>query len=290
MIERQIGFVNVIKPTGVTSFEVVSRVKKIFNEKHVGHLGTLDPAASGVLPIAVGKATKFFDYFLNKDKCYTALVKFGKETDTLDSFGNITNIDNKIISKEDIEKVISNFVGEIEQVPPKFSAIKIDGKKAYELARKNINFEIKSRKITIFDIKLIKNCGKNLFLFKVHCSAGTYIRTLFQDIAKALETLSTTVVIIRTKSGRFKIDDAKTLDELENFPKVDLIEKIFSDLQIIDISATYAKKILNGVKLKLNEIDFNVDKSKEFLIKFQDKLVGLFKVENNLITPIVYVY
>lgn len=290
MIERQIGFVNVIKPTGVTSFEVVSRVKKIFNEKHVGHLGTLDPAASGVLPIAVGKATKFFDYFLNKDKCYTALVKFGKETDTLDSFGNITNIDNKIISKEDIEKVISNFVGEIEQVPPKFSAIKIDGKKAYELARKNINFEIKSRKITIFDIKLIKNCGKNLFLFQVHCSAGTYIRTLFQDIAKALKTVSTTVAIIRTKSGRFKIDDAKTLDELEKSPKVDLIEKIFSDLQIIDISAKYAKKILNGVKLKLNEIDFNVDKSKEFLIKFQDKLVGLFKVENNLITPIIYVY
>ena len=290
MIERQIGFVNVIKPTGVTSFEVVSRVKKIFNEKHVGHLGTLDPAASGVLPIAVGKATKFFDYFLNKDKCYTALVKFGKETDTLDSFGNITNINDKIISKEDIEKVISNFVGEIEQVPPKFSAIKIDGKKAYELARKNINFEIKSRKITIFDIKLIKNCGRNLFLFKVHCSAGTYIRTLFQDIAKALKTVSTTVAIIRTKSGRFKIDDAKTLDELEKSPKVDLIEKIFSDLQIIDISAKYAKKILNGVKLKLNEIDFNVDKSKEFLIKFQDKLVGLFKVENNLITPIVYVY
>ena len=290
MIERQIGFVNVIKPTGVTSFEVVSRVKKIFNEKHVGHLGTLDPAASGVLPIAVGKATKFFDYFLNKDKCYTALVKFGKETDTFDSFGNITNINDKIILKEDIEKVISNFIGEIEQVPPKFSAIKIDGKKAYELARKNINFEIKSRKITIFDIKLIKNCGKNLFLFRVHCSAGTYIRTLFQDIAKALKTVSTTVAIIRTKSGRFKIDDAKTLDELEKSPKVDLIEKIFSDLQIIDISATYAKKILNGVKLKLNEIDFNVDKSKEFLIKFQDKLVGLFKVENNLITPIVYVY
>lgn len=290
MIERQIGFVNVIKPTGVTSFEVVSRVKKIFNEKHVGHLGTLDPAASGVLPIAVGKATKFFDYFLNKDKCYTALVKFGKETDTLDGFGNITNIDDKIISKEDIEKVISNFIGEIEQVPPKFSAIKIDGKKAYELARKNINFEIKSRKITIFDIKLIKNCGKNLFLFKVHCSAGTYIRTLFQDIAKALKTVSTTVAIIRTKSGRFKIDDAKTLDELEKSPNVDLIENVFSDLQIIDISAKYAKKILNGVKLKLNEIDFNVDKSKEFLIKFQDKLVGLFKVENNLITPIVYVY
>ena len=290
MIERQIGFVNVIKPTGVTSFEVVSRVKKIFNEKHVGHLGTLDPAASGVLPIAVGKATKFFDYFLNKDKCYTALVKFGKETDTLDSFGNITNINDKIILKEDIEKVISNFIGEIEQVPPKFSAIKIDGKKAYELARKNINFEIKSRKITIFDIKLIKNCGKNLFLFQVHCSAGTYIRTLFQDIAKALKTVSITVAIIRTKSGRFKIDDAKTLDELENFPKVDLIENVFSDLQIIDISAKYAKKILNGVKLKLNEIDFNIDKSKEFLIKFQDKLVGLFKVENNLITPIVYVY
>lgn len=290
MIEKQIGFVNVIKPTGVTSFEVVSRVKNIFNEKHVGHLGTLDPAASGVLPIAVGKATKFFDYFLNKDKCYTALVKFGTETDTLDSFGNITNINNKIISNKDIEKVILNFIGEIEQVPPKFSAIKIDGKKAYELARKNINFEIKSRKITIFDIKLIKNCGKNLFLFKIHCSAGTYIRTLFQDIAKSLETVSTTVAIIRTKSGRFKINDAKTLDELEKSPKVDLVEKVFSDLQIIDLSVECAKKILNGVKLKLNEIDFNVDKTKEFLIKFQDKLVGLFKVENDLITPIVYVY
>ena len=147
------GFVNIIKPTGMTSSDVVLRVKKILKTKKVGHLGTLDPAASGVLPVAVGKATKFFDYFLNKDKTYVAVVKFGIETDSLDSFGNITNKDNTIISKEDILKVIPEFIGKILQVPPKYSAIKINGKRACDLARENIDFEIKPKEITIHSIK-----------------------------------------------------------------------------------------------------------------------------------------
>ena len=118
------GFVNIIKPTGMTSSDVVCKVKKILHMKKVGHLGTLDPAASGVLPVAVGRATKFFDYFLSKDKKYTAVVKFGISTDTLDSFGNITNIDNCVnVNEKEILSVLENFIGEIEQYPPKFSAL-----------------------------------------------------------------------------------------------------------------------------------------------------------------------
>ena len=153
------GFVNIIKPTGESSSNVVCKVKKILGTKKVGHLGTLDPAASGVLPLAVGKATKFFDYFLTKDKEYVALVEFGKSTSTLDAYGEVIENNNKLIDEMELKSILPKFVGDIDQTPPKFSAIKINGKRAYELARENANFEIKPRKITIYSITLIKNCN-----------------------------------------------------------------------------------------------------------------------------------
>ena len=285
------GFVNIIKPTGMTSSDVVCKIKKILHMKKVGHLGTLDPAASGVLPVAVGRATKFFDYFLSKDKKYTAVVKFGISTDTLDSFGNITKVDNNVnISKEQILSVIDKFIGEIEQYPPKFSALKVNGKKAYELAREGVEFELKPRKITIYDIKLRQRTDKNTFIFDVHCSAGTYIRTLFADIAEQLETTAFVPVIIRTKSGAFEMENAITLKEFENSKQMLSIENVFSSFDIVEIGENLAKKVLNGVMLTIEELDNKNVKSNPFLIKYNEEIVGLYENQEGKIKPIAFVY
>lgn len=272
------GFVNVIKPTGETSSNIVLKVKRILGTKRVGHLGTLDPAASGVLPVAFGKATKFFDYFLTKDKEYIADVKFGVETDTLDSFGQIIDKNNLKVSEVQIQGVLGEFIGRISQVPPKYSAIKIDGKKACDLAREGKDVEIKSREIDIFDLKLLGQIGDNLFRFKVHCSAGTYIRTLFSDIAKRLGTISSTPVIIRTKSGAFEIENAITLNELELSKEVISIEDLFSKFKSVEVSnKETVKKILNGVKITKQELGF--DETEKFFIKIDNQLVGMYHFE-----------
>ena len=284
------GFVNIIKPTGESSSNVVCKVKKILNTKKVGHLGTLDPAASGVLPLAVGRATKFFDYFLNKDKEYVALVEFGKTTDTLDSYGEVLETNNNFVTSEMINAVINEFVGVIDQTPPKYSAIKVNGKRAYELARENANFEIKSRKITIFSIKLVKNCEKNRFLFKVHCSAGTYIRTLFDDIAKKLNTISYTPVIIRTKSGLFNIENAVTLDELENNKKISSIEDIFSNFTKIEVNDFIAKKLINGQKLSVKDLGFKTDIEGDFFVTYNGQLIGMYEIVDDSVKLKIYLY
>lgn len=280
------GFVNVIKPTGVSSSNVVCRVKKILGTSKVGHLGTLDPAASGVLPVAFGKATKFFDYFLKKDKEYVADVLFGIETDTLDSFGNITKTESVNIRKEDIEKVLPNFIGKINQVPPMYSAIKVDGKKACDLAREGKVIDLKSREIEIFSIDILSEIGGNKFRFKVHCSAGTYIRTLFNDIAGELGTVATTPVIIRTKSGAFDIENALTLDELEENKSVISIENLFSNSEFIDITdEVLVKKLLCGVKLKQTEIGIKLEGN--FFLKTNNQLIGMYHFDGeNLICDV----
>ena len=283
---EMMGFVNVLKPTGMSSSDVVCKVKKILKTKKVGHLGTLDPAASGVLPIAVGKATKFFDYFLKKDKEYYAICEFGIETDTLDSFGNITKTENVSITAEQIESVINKFIGKVSQVPPKYSAIKINGKKACDLARCDVDFEIKPREIEIYSINLIKQIEKNKFLFRVHCSAGTYIRTLFNDIAGELGTVATTPVIIRTKSGRFTSEKAVTLEELEQNPECVKVEDIFNDYKIITVNDFEAKKLINGSKV---DADKNI-KEKEFLLEFEGRLIGLYEICEGKYSRIVYLY
>lgn len=279
------GFINILKPTGMTSADVVFAVKKKLKIKKIGHLGTLDPAATGVLPIAIGKACKFFDYFLNKDKVYVARVKFGIETDTLDSYGNITQKSNKIISKEEILNVIPNFLGKINQIPPKYSAIKINGKRACDLARENVDFEIKPKQIEIFDITLLQQCGENEFLFRVHCSAGTYIRTLFSDMAYALNSMSTTTAILREKSGRFGIETAIIIDELDE-NSVMSVEKAFSGSQVIEPSEIVAKKLINGVKIFAKELE--VLPESEFFVKFNGILVGFYNVVGENVEPIVY--
>lgn len=277
MIEN--GFINIIKPTGMSSSDVVCRVKKALKLKKVGHLGTLDPAASGVLPIAFGKATKFFDYFLKKDKEYIADVKFGILTDTLDSFGLITDKQDVLIKKEDILGVLPKFIGEIEQVPPMYSAIKINGKKACDIARSGDFVELKARQIEIFSIEILDELDKNFFRFKVHCSAGTYIRTLFNDIANCLNTVATTSVIIRTKSGAFKIDGAVTIDEI-SYDACKSIESVFSDINVIEVTdKNVIKKLANGVKITKNEFGFGGEN--HFILTCNEGLIGMYHYEED---------
>jgi tRNA pseudouridine55 synthase len=245
----------------------------------------LDPAASGVLPIAIGKAAKFFDYFLEKDKVYIARVKFGIETDTLDSFGAIVDKNSKIVKKDEILAILSNFIGKIKQVPPKYSAIKINGKKACDLARENVDFEIKAKEIEIFDIKLLDDFGDNEFLFKVHCSAGTYIRTLFADIAKILGTVSTTTTIIRAKSGLFSIEESILLDDIEEL-KIMPIKKLFKDKKNIEVNENIAKKLINGVKVFANELTENLDG--EFFVSYKNKTIGFYKIKDERLETIAY--
>ena len=284
------GFINVLKPTGMTSSNVVVAVKKTLGLKKVGHLGTLDPAASGVLPIAFGKATKFFDYFLKKDKQYVAVVQFGIETDTLDSFGNITNKNNKIVTKTELNDILKLFTGKIKQVPPKYSAIKINGAKAYELARSGLDVTLEPHDIEIYSIKLMDELSENRFRFCVNCSAGTYIRTLFDDIAKKLGTHATTTVIIRTKSGCFCIDDAITLEELKANPKFIMVDEALNDLKKYEITdESVLKKILNGVKLTKNELNLETQTDK-FFIENNGKIIGLYHFEENRLICDVFLH
>ena len=208
------GFLCINKPTGMTSFEVVSAVKRALGIKHVGHLGTIDKAGAGVLPIAVGKATKFFDYFLTKDKEYIAYFKFGVETDTLDGYGTITKSDKKIITKKELESVAKIFVGESMQIPPQFSALKVDGKRASDRAIDGEQVELKARKINIYSFDVLDQVQQNLFAVKISSSAGTYIRSIARDVAKKLGTCATMIAIIRTKSGVFSIDKSITIGDI----------------------------------------------------------------------------
>ena len=284
------GFVSVFKPTGMSSSDVVCKVKKILGTKKVGHLGTLDPAASGVLPLAVGRATKFFDYFLKKDKVYVARVQFGIETDTLDSFGEITATDERAISIDEIKAVLGKFIGKINQVPPKYSAIKVGGKRAYELARNDVSFEIKPREIEIFSIDVHETLKKNEFIFTVHCSAGTYIRTLMSDIAHEINGISTTFAIIRTKSGLFDNKTALTLDELEESKKILLVDEVFKNIPKYEVDEATFKKLFNGVKLRVNQIDKNISDNIDFFACFNEKLIGMYHSKDGYAEQVVLLF
>lgn len=269
-----IGFYNVLKPTGVSSGFVVNKIKRITNEK-VGHLGTLDPSASGVLSIAVGKATKFFDYFLNKDKEYVALAKFGVLTDTLDSDGTVIEKDNVNVSLEDIEKIIPKMCGEILQIPPIFSSKNVNGERAYDLARQGKDVVLEPKKVQIYSIKVEKMHQNNLFRLKIHCSSGTYVRSIVRDIAKELGTNATTVCIIRTSSGKFKIDESVMLDDIAENKEKHLI-KINSILNLPEIvlDEKQAKNLFSGKDILLDK------DNGEYLSFYKSEEFSVLKVEN----------
>lgn len=262
------GLLIVDKKEGITSFDVIRNVRKEYNIKKVGHIGTLDPLASGVLPVLIGKATKLSDYLMMHDKEYIAKIILGKKTSTGDREGNVIEekeIEKSKMSKENIEAVLNSFLGESYQIPPMYSAIKVNGKKLYELARENKEIERTPRKINIAKIELLKienvNINENANLswqsieitYKVQCSKGTYIRTLSEDIAEKLGTVGYMSYLRRTRVGDFKIEDEGKLIDMEN---------IINNIPKYEIKEKNLSKLINGVKVrKQQENNINVEKN-----------------------------
>lgn len=266
------GIIIVNKEQGYTSNDVVQIVKKTFNEK-VGHTGTLDPMATGVLPVLVGKGTLLSKYLINHDKIYVATLKLGIKTDTGDITGNIIeekDVNDKCLQKENIQKVLEEIKGEQKQIPPMYSAIKVNGKKLYEYARKGQKVDIEPRIINIYNTELLSIDKENKEIkFRVSCSKGTYIRTLCENIAKKLETIGTMSALNREKVGEFKINQAIKIEDIkENFNTNKLIslESFFEDKDKIELSPRSYVAFLNGVKLFTDNEDgiyriYNIEKN-----------------------------
>lgn len=206
------GFINILKPVGATASDVVVCAKHVLHEK-CGHLGTLDPGAAGVLPIAVGRATKLFDFLTDKKKRYRAYFTFGKTTDTLDSYGKVS-ASGIVPSEAQLNKALELLQGKISQMPPAYSAISVGGVRAYKLARSGAEPILRQREVTIFSFELLRRHSESTFVFDIVCSAGTYIRSLARDLAALCGTVAYMSCLIRLSSGCFDIADAVTLDEL----------------------------------------------------------------------------
>ncbi len=208
------GILLINKPKDITSYDVIRRLKPLFEKKQkIGHAGTLDPFATGLIIVMLGKATKLFDNFQKAKKVYNVVAEFGYETDTYDITGEKVFYDKKNIKKEDLESVFKNFTGEIFQTPPIFSAKKIKGKRAYELARKKTEFKLKAKKVNVYFLKL-ENFNFPTFELKIECSSGTYIRSLVVDIARELGTFATPVKLCRTKIGNHSLAEAVELEDV----------------------------------------------------------------------------
>ena len=253
------GIIIINKQKDYTSNDVVQIVKKIFKQK-VGHTGTLDPMATGVLPVLVGKGTLLSKYLINHDKIYTATLKIGMKTDTGDITGNV--IEQKecdaqiLMNEEKINKALNSFVGKQKQIPPMYSAIKVNGKKLYEYARSGQNVEIAPRKIEIYNMKLISiSKEQKEITFRVSCSKGTYIRTLCEEIAETLGNIGTMSKLNREQVGEFKIEDSITLEDLESSKNFNVIyiENFFKDKKEIILSPRSFIGFINGMKLLTDE-------------------------------------
>lgn len=209
------GILNINKPEGWTSQDVVAKLRGRLHIRRVGHTGTLDPMATGVLPVCFGKATRIIEYYDDDFKTYEAEMKLGMVTDTLDITGTVLETKPVDVSEEDVIQAIDSFRGWITQIPPKYSALKVNGKPLYKYAREGVEVEIKSRKIYVADIQAMEvNLGENRILFRVTCSKGTYIRTICDDIGKKLGCGGTMTALQRTQSGCFRVEDARTLPEI----------------------------------------------------------------------------
>lgn len=282
------GIIIINKHKGCTSHDIVYKVKKMFNEK-VGHTGTLDPMATGVLPLLIGKGTQCSKYLINHDKIYNVTLQLGEKTDTADSEGKVIEtkeVKEETLKKENIEKIFEKFKGKQEQIPPIYSAIKVNGKKLYEYARKGQEVEIKPRKIEIYNIVLLNiNEKQKQIEFQVSCSKGTYIRSLCEDIAQRLETVGYMLELKRIQVGNFNIKDAITIEQLENnidnkeFIEENFIqfEEIFENKEKIELDDRKLRLFLNGVQLTSDK------KEGIYKIYNNNKFIGIGIVENKLL-------
>ncbi len=270
------GFLNLNKAAGMTSHDAVNLVRKIFGTKKVGHAGTLDPSAVGVLPVAVGRATKFIEYISNFDKTYRAEILFGIATSTGDFEGEIIAREENIKLPPDpaLKSILAAFTGTIEQTPSKYSAIKINGQKAYNLARKNIEFEMPRRTVTISKIDIL-NLTENILTLEIDCSKGTYIRSLAVDIGESLNLPATLKFLQRVRVGNFHLKDAATIDDLKISGEKFLlpIDSCLNHLRKFELPSRRVKAFCNGLPTNISAAD-------EFLrIYAEGKFLGVGKIQ-----------
>lgn len=255
------GIININKPVGITSHDVVYRLRKILSIKKIGHTGTLDPDASGVLPMCIGRATKTADMLTAKDKEYIAELTMGAATDTLDKSGTVIETSDIKVSEKEISDVLNEFTGDIYQIPPMYSAIKVNGKKLYELARQGQEIKREPRLVHISKIEVLEfNLAENKFKILVDCSKGTYIRTLCDDIGRRLKCLAYMSELTRTKSGIFDIANSYTTEEVEKMYGMGdtsfliPIDKVFDEFPQLIITNKKAEKMCNGTQVAVQGI------------------------------------
>ncbi len=273
------GILVINKPKEFTSFDVVSVVRKISGQRKIGHTGTLDPNATGVLPLLLGNATKAQNIIPNQDKEYVAKFRLGMTTDTLDKWGQVTFEKESNATKAEIENILPQFTGEISQIPPMYSAVQVDGQRLYNLARKGIHIERKSRKVIIYKLQLINFDAKTqqgkLF---IRCSKGTYVRTIIDDMGKALSVGAVMTALKRISACGYKLSDSITLDEVKALAKQGQIESrlmptetIFITYPYIVVSESQAKRFYNGGAL---------DCARTYLEKINPPQDSIFRVKS----------
>lgn len=272
------GILNVNKEVGISSNKCVGLVKKALNTKKVGHTGTLDLEADGVLPIVIGKATRVSDFLMDEKKEYITEAIFGSRTDTLDWSGQVVEESSKTFTKDELISEMENFTGQIIQTPPMYSAIKINGTKMYDLARKGIEVERKTRKVTIYGLKLI-DFDFPKATFKITCSKGTYIRTLIDDLGEALGSFAYVNKLTRSKVGDFAIEEAISSKNLLEMDKDQILSRIkpvdyaLKDYKEIRLDKSYFKQATNGMTMRVDDI-YSDDLIRVYV---DDKFIGLAK-------------
>lgn len=263
------GIINVYKEKGYTSFDVVAKMRGIFHQKKIGHTGTLDPDAEGVLPVCLGKATKVCDLLTDKDKEYKAVLLLGQATDTQDISGEVINSAPVNVTEDEVTAVINSFVGRQMQVPPMYSALKVNGQKLCDLARQGVMVERKAREINIFSIE-IEDISLPEVTMSVHCSKGTYIRTLCNDIGEKLGCYGCMKSLLRTRVAGFKLADACRLSELEEMLKtgqdfVIPVDSVFDNLPAANVIETAQKYVVNGNRIPVSFIKEAAESEADFI-------------------------
>ena len=286
------GLLNVYKEAGFTSFDVIAVLRGILHQKKIGHTGTLDPAAEGVLLVCLGNATRLCDALPDETKEYLCTMLLGTVTDTEDTTGKIIETNEINVSNDEIIAAINSFVGENDQIPPMYSAIKVDGKKLYELARSGKEIERKPRRINIFDIH-IEKIQIPYVTFKVKCSKGTYIRSLCRDIGNVLGCGAAMSHLVRTAASSYTIDNALKLDEIKELAqngrldeKIVSAEKIFSGLEGVFVSSEAKKLIDNGNPLKKSNLDLDkseIDFEEEDINSLENRQVRVYNAEGRFV-------
>lgn len=277
------GFVNIYKPKGLTSFDVVAYLRKITKIKQIGHTGTLDPFAQGVLPVCIGKSTRLIEY-LADDKEYLASVQFGKTTTTYDLEGDVVKTFDKKVSFDELNMALKSFEGEIEQLPPIYSAVKVNGKKLYDYARQGQQVEIKPRKVFISEIKLAEFDEKlQIAKIKVKCSKGTYIRSIAYDLGNKLECGGYLCELIRTKAGAFTIENSIKPEDIKTCEDID--KNLINPLKVLnypvyELNPEEKERVSHGLSLHLKDEIFNSD---IVILVYSGRIYAVGRIEQNKI-------